>query len=46
MTRVSHDLHAIVFMATQKPASHIVLKHEEDATGTSGDRRKAWEELQ
>ncbi|CAN0373449.1 unnamed protein product, partial [Scytosiphon promiscuus] len=32
-------------MVTQKPASLIVLKHE-DTTGTSGDGRRAWEELQ
>ena len=32
-------------MVTQKPASLSVLKHE-DATGTSGDGQKAWEELQ
>ena len=43
--RASHDLYAILFMVTQKPASLIVLKHE-DTTGTSGDGRRAREELQ
>ena len=43
--RASHDLYAILFMVTPKPAYLIVLKHE-DATGTSCDGRKAWDELQ
>ena len=34
-------LYAIIFMVTERPASLIVLKHE-DATATSGDGRKAW----
>ena len=41
--RVPHEVSAIIFMVTQIPASLIVLKHE-DATGTIGDKRKAWEE--
>lgn len=43
--RASHNLYAILFMVTQNPVSLIVLKHD-DATGTSGDGRKTWEELQ
>lgn len=43
--RTSHDLYAILFVATLKLASLLVLKHE-DATRASDDGRKAWEGVQ
>lgn len=43
--RSFHELYSIAAMVTHKPASPIVLKHD-DATGTSEDGGKTREERQ
>ena len=40
----NQDLYAMLFLLTEKPASLLVLKHE-DKTGTTGDGQKALQEL-
>ena len=42
--RANEDLYAILCLLTDKPASLLVLKHE-DESGTSGDGLKALQEL-
>ena len=42
--RANQDLYAMLFLLTEKPASLLVLKHE-DETGTTGDGQKALHEL-
>ena len=42
--RANQNLYAILFLLTEKPASLLVLKHE-DEIGTTGDGQKALQEL-
>ena len=42
--RANQDLYAMLSLLTEKPASLLVLKHE-DETGTTGDGQKALQEL-
>ena len=42
--RANQDLYAILYLLTEKPASVLVLKHE-DETGMTGDGQKAMQEL-
>ena len=42
--RANQDLYAMLFLLTEKPASLLILKHE-DETGTTGGGQKALQEL-